>query len=107
MSAALDLKLSALADPQRRKAIELLSEQPRRASDLACALGISPPVMSKHLRHLRQAGLVEESHPDFDARVRIYALRSAGFTALRDWLAQTEASWETQLAAFKRHVETQ
>lgn len=107
MSAALDLMLSALADPQRRKAIELLSEQPRRASDLARDLGLSPPVMSKHLRHLRQAGLVEESHPDFDARVRIYALRSAGFTALRDWLAQTEASWVTQLTAFKRHIEAQ
>jgi DNA-binding transcriptional ArsR family regulator len=101
----LDATFRALADPQRRKVIEVLSQSPSRAGDLARQIGVSPPVMSKHLRQLRQAGLVEESHPEFDTRVRIYALRSAGLSALQDWLAQTEAMWQVQLAAFKRHIE--
>lgn len=101
----LDATLRALADPHRRQVIETLSRGPSRSSDLARQLGVSLPVMSKHLRKLRDAGLVEESHPDFDARVRLYALRSAGLTALQDWIAQTDAMWQVQLASFKRHIE--
>jgi DNA-binding transcriptional ArsR family regulator len=101
----LDAALRALADPQRRRVVELLSHSPSRAGDLARQIGVSPPVMSKYLRQLRQAGLVEESHPEYDTRVRIYALRSAGLVALQDWLSQTETLWQVQLSAFKRHIE--
>ena len=102
---ALDLTLDALADPTRRRSIELLAERPRRAGELASALGVSPPVMSRHLRVLRTAELVEEEHPAFDARVRIYSLRAQPMAELKTWLAATEAGWTQQLAAFKDHVE--
>lgn len=108
MSAAaspLDHTLAALADPVRRRAVELLAEQPRRAGELAAAVGVSPPVMSRHLRVLREAALVEEEHPPFDARVRIYSLQSARMAELRSWLAEAEAGWSGQLAALKDHVE--
>jgi DNA-binding transcriptional ArsR family regulator len=103
--AALDRTLAALADPDRRCAIDLLREGPRRAGDLAQAIGVPAPAMSRHLRVLRQSGLVEETHPEFDARVRIYSLRPAPMAELRSWLDETEALWSEQLAAFKKHLE--
>jgi DNA-binding transcriptional ArsR family regulator len=102
---AVDLTLAALADPVRRRSVELLAERPHRAGELADALGVSAPVMSRHLRVLRTADLVEEEHPPFDARVRVYSLRAASMGALRAWLAEAEAGWTHQLAAFKDHVE--
>lgn len=104
-SAAVDAAFAALADPQRRRAVELLSEQPRRAGELADVLGLSAPAMSRHLRALKACGLVEETHPEFDARVRIYALKREGIAAMKAWLADTEALWTRQLASFKAHVE--
>ncbi len=68
-------------------------------------LEISAPVMSRHLRVLRTADLVDEQHPPFDARVRIYSLRTGRMDELRTWLADAEAGWTHQLAAFKEHVE--
>ena len=100
-----DRTLAALADPHRRHAIDLLLERPRRAGELAAALQLPAPTMSRHLRVLRQSGLVEESHPDFDARVRIYALRPGPIAGLKAWLAATEQLWTDQLAAFQAHVE--
>jgi DNA-binding transcriptional ArsR family regulator len=82
-AAALDRILAALADPHRRQVIDLLRERPRRASELAEEAGLSPPAMSRHLRSLRKIGLVEESHPAFDARVRIYSLRPAPMAPLK------------------------
>lgn len=102
---ALDRTLAALADPDRRRAIDLLREGPRRAGDLAQAIGLPAPAMSRHLRVLRQSGLVGEIHPEFDARVRIYSLRPGPMAELRDWLAETEALWAEQLSSFKKHVE--
>jgi DNA-binding transcriptional ArsR family regulator len=61
--------------------------------------------MSRHLRVLRESGLVEESHPGFDARVRIYRLRPAPIAELRAWLELTEQLWSDELAAFKAHLE--
>ena len=104
---ALDRTLAALADPDRRRAIELLREGPRRAGDLAQAIGLPASAMSRHLRVLRQSGLVEERHPEFDARVRIYSLRPRPMAELRDWLDETEALWAEQLSSFKKHVEGQ
>jgi DNA-binding transcriptional ArsR family regulator len=104
-SLALDRTLAALADPYRRRVVELLRERPRRAGELADLAGLTPPVMSRHLRTLRESGLVEESHPPFDARVRIYALRPQFMADLKAWLQETETLWSEQLAGFKRHVE--
>jgi DNA-binding transcriptional ArsR family regulator len=76
-----------------------------RAGDLARALDLPAPAMSRHLRVLRQSGLVAETHPEFDARVRIYALRPEPIAGLRAWLEETERMWTDQLAAFKAHLE--
>lgn len=97
--------LLALADPARRRAVELLGEKPRRAGELAELLGLPAPAMSRHLRALKVSGLVAETHPEFDARVRIYELRAERLSELKEWLAKTERGWSDQLAAFKRHVE--
>jgi DNA-binding transcriptional ArsR family regulator len=105
MSPAIDRTFAALADPHRRRAIELLGERPRRAGELAQLLDLTAPAMSRHLRTLRQAGLVEEASPEFDARVRVYALRAQSMTELKHWLEKTEALWAEQLLAFKAHVE--
>jgi hypothetical protein len=83
-AAGLDDTLAALADPVRRQAVELLAE-----------------------RVLRQRGLVTETHPEFDARVRIYALRSAAMTELRSWLDTAERAWAEQLTAFAAHLEAE
>jgi DNA-binding transcriptional ArsR family regulator len=61
--------------------------------------------MSRHLKTLRASGLVEESHPEFDARVRIYALRPEPMVHLLRWLEESERLWSAQLAAFKAHIE--
>jgi DNA-binding transcriptional ArsR family regulator len=103
----IDRTLAALADPARRQVVELLRERPRRAGELANATGLSAPAMSRHLRALRTSGLVEESHPQFDARVRIYRLRPEPMTQLKTWLDETEQLWTQQLAAFKAHLENE
>jgi DNA-binding transcriptional ArsR family regulator len=105
-SAAFDLDqtLAALADPYRRRTIDLLRQGPLRASDLARELDVTPPAMSRHLRVLRQSGLVQEEHPEFDARVRIYSLRPGAIHELRQWLDEVEAMWTQQLSAFRSHV---
>ena len=103
---ALDRTLAALADPSRRRVVDLLRERPYRAGELAVAAGLSAPAMSRHLRALRTTGLVEESHPEFDARVRIYRLKPGPMAELKSWLDDTERLWTLQLSAFKAHVET-
>ena len=102
---AIDVTLEALADPARRGVIELLRKKPRRAGELAQALSLSAPNMSRHLRLLRKSGLVEEDGIDDDARVRVYRLRAEPFRGLRDWLAEVEGFWTVELAAFKQHAE--
>ena len=101
----LDRTLAALADPHRRRVIELLRDRPRRAGELAQGVGLNPSALSRHLRTLKAGGLVEETHPEFDARIRIYTLRPAPMAILKTWLEQTERLWTEQLAAFKTHLE--
>ena len=101
----IDDAFAALADPARRRAVELLAQKPRRAGELAHALRVSPSAMSKHLRFLRDRGLVTETHPAHDTRVRIYSLRSAPMADLRAWLDVAERGWAEQLSAFAEHME--
>jgi DNA-binding transcriptional ArsR family regulator len=100
-----DILFSALADPARRRTIELLGQSPKRAGELADLLDLPAPAMSRHLKALKASGLVAETHPEFDARVRVYALNASRLTELKDWLSKAEQGWTTQLAAFARHVE--
>jgi DNA-binding transcriptional ArsR family regulator len=104
-AARLDETLAALAEPHRRQVVDLLCEGPRRAGELARILQVTPSVMSRHLRVLRRSGLVEETHLDFDARVRIYSIRPQPMADLKAWLTTAEQGWAEQLTAFKEHVE--
>ena len=97
--------LQALADPTRLGVVQLLSTGPRRAGELADAAGVSAPAMSKHLRILLQAGVVEDERRPEDARVLIFRLRPQPVIALQAWLDQLQAHWDDQLRSFKRHVE--
>ncbi len=96
--------LAALGDETRQSVIDLLSREPRRASDIAAALGLTPQAMSRHLRVLRRSGLIAEEGVDDDARVRIYRLRQEPFRDLRRWLDQVESFWVDELTAFQQHV---
>jgi DNA-binding transcriptional ArsR family regulator len=103
--AALDATLAALADPQRRQVVDILREGPRAAGDLAAIVGLSAPSMSRHLRTLRQTGLIGEEHDGLDARVRVYHLRPEPMSRLKEWLEETERLWSKQLGSFKAHLE--
>jgi DNA-binding transcriptional ArsR family regulator len=97
----------ALADPTRRRVVELLGTGPARAGELAAAVGTSPPAMSKHLRHLMRAGLVTDERDAADARARVFRLRPQTVAAIQAWLDQLQAHWDEQLASFADHVERQ
>jgi DNA-binding transcriptional ArsR family regulator len=106
-AAALDRTLAALADPHRRRLVELLGERPRRAGELAHAIGLAPPALSRHLRALKASGLIGDEHPDYDARVRIYTLRPGPMADLKAWLEAAELMWAEQLESFKAHLESE
>ena len=101
----LDETLLALADPTRRRVVDLLRRKPQRAGDLAAALEVSPPRLSRHLRILRKSGLIEDSGVDHDARISLYRLKPEPFETLKDWLQEVESFWTMELAAFKAHAE--
>jgi DNA-binding transcriptional ArsR family regulator len=101
----LDRTLLALAEPTRRGVIELLRKRPRRAGELAELLSMTRPAMSRHLRLLRKTGLVSESEPEHDARVRLYRLEREPFAQQRGWEDQDADIWNAQLQAFKDHAE--
>ncbi len=101
----LDDTLSALADPTRRRVVDLLRKRPHRAGDLARASRVSAPAMSRHLRVLRRTGLIEEERNLEDARLRVYRLRPQPFRDLQSWLLEVEAFWTDQLGAFRVHAE--
>ncbi len=95
----------ALADPTRRKVVQLVGERPRRAGELAAATGSSPPAMSRHLRILLEAGIVVDERVAEDARLRVFRLRPQSLEAVQAFLDQLQADWKVQLQSFKRHVE--
>ena len=101
----LDELFAVLGDPTRRRVVQLLGEQPRRAGELADAAGVSAPVMSRHLRILLDAGVISDERVADDARLRVFRLRREPLVALQAWLDQVQAQWNEQLGAFKRHVE--
>jgi DNA-binding transcriptional ArsR family regulator len=105
MGNEVDVVIAALAEPARRRVVELLRDGPKRAGELAAQLSMSGPAMSRHLRVLRATGMVEADVSAGDARVRMYRLRAEPFVALRAWLDQVEAFWAEQLGAFKKHAE--
>jgi DNA-binding transcriptional ArsR family regulator len=101
----LDETFAALADPTRRRVVELLRDGPRRASELADDVAMSRAAMSRHLRVLRESRLVEVELLADDGRGRVYHLAPDRFVALQAWLDQVQAFWSEQLGAFKAHAE--
>jgi DNA-binding transcriptional ArsR family regulator len=93
---------SALADPHRRAALELLRERPRSVSELVEGLGLTQPGTSKHLKVLREAGLVTATT---DAQRRVYALDTRPLVELDAWLAPYRRAWEASLDALERHLD--
>lgn len=81
-----------LADPTRRRVVELLATGARRAGELAAEVGVSPPVISRHLRLLLQAGIVDDERSVTDARVRLFFLRREQLEPARSWLEEISAT---------------
>ena len=93
---------AALAEPHRREILALLREGPRAVGELVDRLGITQPGTSKHLRVLREAGLVDVRR---DAQRRVYALAPAPLAELDEWLEPYRALWSDRLDALERHLD--
>jgi DNA-binding transcriptional ArsR family regulator len=91
-----------LAEPSRRRILDLLRERPRLVGELTAELGLSQPGTSKHLRVLREAGLVEVQA---DAQRRRYALRPGPLAEIDAWLAPYRRMWNRSLDALERHLD--
>jgi DNA-binding transcriptional ArsR family regulator len=94
----------AVAEPARREILDLLIDGPRPVGELVARTGLSQPNTSRHLRILREAGLVESST---DGQRRLYALRRDGLAELVRWLAPYRRLWEGSLDALERHLDQQ
>ena len=90
-----------LAEPNRRRVLDLLREQEHTVGELVDALDMSQPAVSKHLRVLRDAGLVEAR---VDAQRRIYSQRPEPLADVDAWLAPYRKFWRGRLAALHRHL---
>lgn len=91
-----------LTDSNRRRILDLLRERERTVGELVGELGISQPGVSKHLRVLREAGLVDAR---VDAQRRLYALRPEPLAEVDAWLAPYRAFWSGRLDALERHLD--
>ena len=94
--------LQVLAEPRRLQILELLRDGERPVSDLVDRLGVSQPAVSKHLRVLKEAGLVE-ARPD--AQRRLYRIRPEPLVELDDWLASYRMLWTTHLDRLEDHLD--
>lgn len=101
----LDVTFAALAEPTRRRVVELLVERPLRAGEIAARLGMGRPAMSRHLRSLLSSGLVDVELSAEDGRARRYRLRAERFVSLRAWLSELEGQWAAQLESFRELAE--
>jgi DNA-binding transcriptional ArsR family regulator len=90
-----------LAEPSRRRVLDLLLEQEHTVGELVEALDMSQPAVSKHLRVLREAGLVEAR---IDAQRRVYSLRPEQLAEVDAWLEPYRRFWRGKLASLQRHI---
>ena len=97
----MEIALKALADPSRRTLVEALSRGPVTAGELAAMLPIARPGVSRHLRVLREAGLVDVRQ---DAQRRVYSLRPEPLAEIDDWLEPYRALWEQRLDALHTEI---
>jgi DNA-binding transcriptional ArsR family regulator len=97
----MDAVLQALSDSSRRTVLEALGHGPATVGELAALLPIARPGVSRHLRVLREAGLVEVRH---EAQFRVYSLRPEPLAEIDDWLGRYRALWEQRLDALHTEV---
>jgi DNA-binding transcriptional ArsR family regulator len=94
--------LDVLAEPNRRQILDLLVASERPVGDLVDVLGISQPAVSKHLRIMREAGLVESRT---DAQRRVYRITPAPLRELDKWLEPYRMLWESRIDDLERHLD--
>ena len=94
--------LSALADPNRRRIVEMLAGKELAAGEIGAAFDISAPAISQHLKVLKEANIVTAR---VDGQRRIYALDPAGFGELDQWLASVRRFWLPRLDELERQME--
>jgi DNA-binding transcriptional ArsR family regulator len=97
----MDAPFEVLAEPNRRRILDLLRVAERPVGDLVDALSVTQPAVSKHLRVLRDAGLVEVRSV---AQRRIYRLRIEPLRAIDEWLEPYRRLWEARLDALESHL---
>ena len=93
----------AVAEESRRQILDLLAAGPRAVGEIATETGLSQPNASRHLRILREAGLVV---PQVEGQRRIYELRPAGLAELIGWVAPYQRLWQGSLHALERHLDS-
>lgn len=93
--------MRALADESRRTMLEALADGPVTAGELAAMLPIARPGVSRHLRVLRDAGLVEAHQ---DAQRRVYSLRPGPLVEVDEWLSRYRAVWERRVDALHTEI---
>lgn len=93
---------TVLAEPNRRAILALLAQGERSVGDLEAALQLSQPSVSKHLRVLRDAGLVEAT---IDAQRRVYRLCPEPLQEVDAWMAPFRRHWSAQVDALERHLD--
>jgi DNA-binding transcriptional ArsR family regulator len=91
-----------LAEPNRRQIMDLLLAGERHVGDLVAGTSLSQPSISKHLRVLRDAGLVQVRA---DAQRRVYRVRAEPLRAIDDWLEPYRKLWDSRLDALEQHLE--
>jgi DNA-binding transcriptional ArsR family regulator len=97
----MDAVLQALSDPSRRTVLDALAGGPATAGELAALLPIARPGVSRHLRVLREAGLVEVRQ---QAQRRVYSLRPEPLAEVSEWLGRYRALWEQRLDALHTEI---
>jgi DNA-binding transcriptional ArsR family regulator len=98
----MELVFQALAEPNRRAILGALANGERSVGELERRLGLSQPSISKHLRVLRDAGMVEART---DAQRRLYRVRHEKLMALDEWLEPYRRLWRHRLDALERHLD--
>jgi DNA-binding transcriptional ArsR family regulator len=96
------LAFDVLAEPNRRRILDVLRHEERPVGEIVDALAISQPAVSKHLKVLRDAGLVEART---DAQRRVYRVRVEPLREIDEWLAPYRAMWASRLDDLEQHLE--
>jgi DNA-binding transcriptional ArsR family regulator len=94
--------LDVIAEPTRRRILDVVREGERSVSELVQEVGMHQPGVSRHLKVLRDAGLVEVRQ---DAQRRLYRLRAEPLKALDEWLEPYRAEWSGRLDSLERHLQ--